>query len=426
MMQEINHTAMTLEGRQWALRALDPFHDTNVGLQGMPDHDTAPSAIQYLRRKVTIKKPAGIISGTWSAHIVSMPTLDRLRLASLDTSISPTLLYIRENDRNAGTVTVITHPDGEASFPDTPNGTTVPTTHQWQAFSVNDDNARTMKKVIAGGFEVHNDTAELYKQGNVGVYTEPQAQQTTGLSGIRHSGTNYHPGGLRRFREPPQTVDKMAVHPSVRNWAAADGCYVPFRLNMADGTEFKPHTSDIPIFAFGDDDTNESNFIGLGGIPNVLAVNDPVDEDYINTYNYWHPAALSTTGAYFSGLSLETVLTLDILFIVEAAPTSANPALLSMVSPTAPYDPIAIRFYCNTLAMLPPGVPVSENAKGDWWRTVVKTGAKVAKLSAPIVAITGHPVAGAAIAAGGELLSLAGRKPKGNIHLTPNNIKRKK
>jgi len=439
------HTAMTPEGKAWVLRALDPFHDTNVGLAGIPDHDTEPTAIQYLRKKVSIQKPASAVTGTWQCHITTIPTMTTDFALSLQPSSTYGSYYCgTESSAEYGTVTVVTAPDGVSTFPsiaktDLFDGGQVFTAHSIEEGSMANSNASSMKKIIGGGFEVHNDTAELTRQGNVGVYNSPQSLQKV-LAPIRSATigepANYHPGGVIRGRAPPSTISEMSLYPSCRNWAASEGCYVPFRLNLADGTEFKPVTTDILCMPKFDESGANGDSYEVGFMQHNIGVHvgDPLDENFLTRATGWRTAALQTTGAYFSGLSQETTLTLDILFIVEIAPTAANPSMLSMVSKTAPYDPIAMRMYCNMLQSLPPGVPVHENAKGDWWRTVLKTATKVSKIAAPVVALSGHPVAAGAITAAGELLASVPdakkkkKKPqpgKTSVHLTPLNSKRR-
>jgi hypothetical protein len=416
---------LSQDGKDWLTRALDPFHDTNQGLRGMPDHDTDPSALQYIRKKVTIRQPAGLTTETWSAHICTLPILETIPGVPLEaTGHFRNFVYdaLDGEDIQLGTVTVVTHEDGLAGWPNVP--ATGPITNQeWFAYSPTDGNENSMKKIIAGGFEVHNDTADLYRQGNVGVYESPQSISSSGTMVFEQTSGAERLGGARICRQPPSTVADMALHPTTRNWAAADGCYVPFRLDLSTRTEFQPGTNDTPVFLRTDNNETTNNTVGVMATQTAA----PYESSFAMVCRKrWHQAALSTTGAYFSGLSPETVLTLDIFFIVEAAPTAANPGLLAMVSKTAPYDPVALRMYCNTLSGLPPGVPVSENAKGDWWRTVLKTAAKTAQIAAPVVAMTGHPVAASAIAAGGQLAGQVGRtKIKGNVHLRPNNLKRK-
>jgi hypothetical protein len=68
------------------------------------------------------------------------------------------------------------------------------------------------------------------------------------------------------------------------------------------------------------------------------------------------------------------------------------------------YDPKALQLYCNTIASLPVGVPVSMNAKGDFWRMALKAATTAARIAAPVVTLSGRPALGAAIASGGDIL----------------------
>jgi hypothetical protein len=115
--------------------------------------------------------------------------------------------------------------------------------------------------------------------------------------------------------------------------------------------------------------------------------------------NGWLEAPIETTGAFFSGLSQETVLTLDIRWFTEVAPTSANTAMLSMCSPSAHYDPRALECYTNCLLTLPPGVPVGMNEKGDFWRMAVKAAKKATEIASPFMAVLGPEAAALTAAA---------------------------
>jgi hypothetical protein len=90
----------------------------------------------------------------------------------------------------------------------------------------------------------------------------------------------------------------------------------------------------------------------------------------------------NTVGAYFTGLGPETVLTLDIRFIVEIAPTPNNQTLISLASPSAAFDPIALEMYTKAVAELPPGVMVKFNGSGKWWEIVKNVLSKASPLVA--------------------------------------------
>jgi hypothetical protein len=95
-----------------------------------------------------------------------------------------------------------------------------------------------------------------------------------------------------------------------------------------------------------------------------------------------------TTGVFLTGLSKETTLTVKLKVYVERAPTWAEPALSVLASPSAGYDVRALELYAQVVNLLPPGVKVSDNAFGDWWRAIVS----IVKNVAPAVGLALSPV----------------------------------
>jgi hypothetical protein len=410
-MDQALKNSLSKDGRDWLTTAIDPFHDYEVALRGIPDHDTEPTAIQVIHKKVTIEKPSSLGAGEkWDCHICTMPYMNTW-IAEYS-SPSPVTNKMQQGspgvNGTVGTVTVSKQKSGVMTFPNTDDDLTLDPNfiENIVGYSPSDTtNAASMKKIIAGGFEVHNDTADLYKNGNVAVYEAAQSH-TDSLIIYRQSATFSYPSFYSIARMPPGNVSRVSQHPATRNWEAAKGCYVPFRLDLATGTEFKP--ADYKLRALADSDT--ANFDQMAnrmlyedGTP-VQFSKDTVDMDISFPNQGNRDAAISTTGAYFSGLSEETVLTLDMRFVVEVAPTAANLSMLSMTSPTAMYDPKALQLYCNTIASLPVGVPVSMNAKGDFWRMALKAATTVARIAAPVVTLSGRPALGAAITTGGDIL----------------------
>lgn len=75
--------------------------------------------------------------------------------------------------------------------------------------------------------------------------------------------------------------------------------------------------------------------------------------------------------------------------LIESAPTPANPVLLYSASPTPDFDRRILDLYYQTIRHLPPGVEVSFNAKGDWFRMVMKAANVAAPLAIPALGILG-------------------------------------
>lgn len=403
----------------WFIQATDPFHDYEIPVSGIPDHDTENSVVQLVKRKITITKPANLPAGaTWGTQISSAPVLTTLN-AFVGTNSSALTHTTGSNSNKLGTLMVASGQDGIALYPSSEANVAAWTaldplsTREYAAYSPSDnDNGNSPMKLIAGGFEVHNDTADLYKSGSVTVYSMPQTAVDVFSNGSDDGGSTYAPGMCTRFRSAPPLPTDAALMTNARTWEAKQGVLVPFRLDLSRGTEVSGSTSNIPAAYYYDStDLRTPNVNGHVAAEfsqdtylSRLATTTGTDISGATGYRDCH---IDTSGAYFSGLHEDTVLTLTIRFLVEVCPTSANPTLMSMASPTAPYDPKALELYCHTMGSLPPGCPVHMNEKGDWWRNILKAVAAAAPAVIGAVAPEFLPVA--ALASAG-LTKLATRK----------------
>lgn len=297
------------------------------------------------------------------------------------------------------TVTAVSMKSGEDTF--NTGGVFTTATHEYQRFAPTEDNDQSNIRLVAGGFEVHNDTPELYKGGSVTCYSQPNHWSEPQLTQIGEVGdTNV--GLTLGARTPPILISDAVAYPGARTWAACDGCYVPLRLDLSEGNSFKNRSSAFPILRTADSGliTAASHKV-VPHVANQVILNGLAGSATVANVNSWLDCPIETSGAFFTGLSIETVLTLDVRFITELAPTSNNIAMLSMCSPSAAHDPTALSCYTHCLQKLPPGVPVSMNEKGDFWRMVLKTAATAAPVVAPLAGVLGPEAALAA-----ELASL--------------------
>lgn len=396
----------TEPARAWMKAALDPFHDFDIAVTGIPDNDSQHSVVQVVPHVLTLRAPDNLEVGeTWSAHICSLPIGNTVPVNSWNQlNAVDTIKRTGETESQAGvlgTVTVISHGDNpgvdapNSSFPahsEFPGGNPADygnVKRTFQAVSPDDDNTTSMKKVIAGGFEVHNDTPELYKGGSVTVYQTPQSS-TNGWEEIDDAFLTSSRATSQICRQPPANRDRAVATPSSRTWEAKDGCYVPLRLG--DDTHYG--TAAPRRFQTSDLD----NSLQIPGQPiNMGYVQTPSTETgFLSGTLAIRPLDIETTGAYFSGLSQETVLTLTVKFLMEVAPTTANKQLLYSASPTPLYCPRALETYHQIVRDLPPGVKVDYNDKGDWFRMVTKAMADTAMALAPAVAGI-NPGAGAVV-----------------------------
>jgi len=220
-----------------------------------------------------------------------------------------------------------------------------------------------MGRLVAGGFEVHNDTPDLYKGGSVTVYSAPQ-EPSACYTGIVTSDL-YTPKGVSLINHKglPATRTEASLYRSARTWEAADGALVPFQLNLAgEGVKYSAQSGHCKIFRSGES-PNTGGFIQRP----FLGSNN----DFVGPINPQRGAPLDTSGAFFTGLNVNTVLTLTVKTFTEVAPTIREGPLLKLASPSAELDQHAINCYNHCIAELPPGVPVGFNDAGRWWRMVL-------------------------------------------------------
>lgn len=421
------HSSGTESGEHWLTMALDPFHDYDVPVTGLPDRTNIPTAVQFIKRKITIVAPPNLTgTQTWDCHVFSLPVLSTYdAVASDGDRVYEDLAYHSGSAiLQMGNINVARMQSGNPTYVQDSFATWDDTSTAITAYSPTDGNKASQLRLIGGGFEVHNDTADLYKNGSVTCYSSSNDWSDTSIAMIGDGGGG---GNLlcsaQRARYPPVLATDAALYTDARTWSAKDGCYVPLRLDLDSGaTKFKPRCTGLPVFQDrenGTEDSKTGKMVPLYKLVDVYNVTDSVAGIGYQTIavlngngtaesktNGWLQAPIETTGAFFSGLSQETVLTLDIRWMTEIAPTSANPAMLSMCSPSSHYDPRALECYTNCLLKLPPGVPVTMNEKGDFWRMAVKSARSAMSFATPLLASFG-PTAAAGVTLADAGLALA-------------------
>jgi hypothetical protein len=179
-------------------------------------------------------------------------------------------------------------------------------------------------RIIGGGFEVTNTTAELYKQGTVTVYTAPSDVMDASLSTFI-AGINYPRQPLVVSQNFVGTAGEAFVAPGSVQWAAELGAYVPFRLTPGE----RPFevVSSAPHLFYKDHDGIEvaNRCVGPRDLHTSLGL--------LNNAAY--RSRMETSGAFFSGLSTATTLQVTAVFLLEIQPHQ-NSVLLPFVTQPAP------------------------------------------------------------------------------------------
>jgi hypothetical protein len=205
------------------------------------------------------------------------------------------------------------------------------------------------------------------------MYVQTVAPLQTG------TGSSYDLTPALAVELPPGSVDKALVLPSSKQWDAKRGAYCVFTLA----------TSDVPLLSF---DSRTRLYLANNNptstqIPALAqAINPSSSSGNMGAYLSY----FNTSGVYFTGLSPQTTLQVNVKYIVEAVPGQNN-QLVTLAQPSPPYDPDALELYAHMVRHLPPGVPQDENPAGEWWKNVLATVGDLATSASAI-----HPLFGAA------------------------------
>jgi hypothetical protein len=454
-------------GRNWATLALDPFHDFDIKVCGLPDADTSRVVIESFTESAQISAPTGT-TGNWDAHVFSMPIGTTIN-CSLGTDYNadvfaainytvygtnsyqivgrePSHVYAVGRSGGAGTGTsnytmgllnidTFTTSGGQLaptnSFSNFTGGTHVVLGNPPVTFG--------KRRLIAAGFEIHDTTAQLYKQGTLTSYRIPQAWTRENAIGIQstatqaaygiYNGTGYALGnyaylgqlGLVPYRTcdlPPATIARAMTYPGSRQWEVKDGAYVALSQDV--GRNFLSF-NESGYMSFTDGDyvpTSVASDIQQtpNGSYNAFFTNSSIIQTTTDTSgtisrNLWEivpPQDIMrlpyhTSGCMLTGLNVNSTFTVTLRTFWEISPDLGDlngSVLVPLTEPSPEYDPIALELYQRAVATLPVAVPVGMNAEGDWGDWVLRALSAAAVPVASMLLPVGGAAVGAAASAG--------------------------
>lgn len=325
----------------------DPYHDYNLQAVGYPDGTSLISAIQRRYGRTTIQNPFNLQPGdTWNFHIYTTPLhyKETLKPATL---AGNTFTYASAGGTvSQGPINIqywhwrgssLINTAGEVLGADTPYA------------SVNMAQVRT----VSFGYELHNTTAEIQRSGSLTVYRAPIDKHDINMFIRDGSGpaSNY---GCTFLVNMPTSIELATNFPNTRTWEASKGVYsvcLPAPCN-----EYSPSVPTNMCLKTG---TIATDYL-LKHVGSVLST-------AFSTYS-----PLSCTGVWSSKYSTDQTFTLDFRQVLEIQPNGTATVDMSFASTCPPIDRLFMKLYKNMFSQIPPGVPVSMNAAGDWVRSILK------------------------------------------------------
>jgi len=250
-------------------------------------------------------------------------------------------------------------------------------------------NGASAMRIIGGGFEVRNTTADIYKQGSVTCYKRKTQsdEQYYALRMVKDDGNwSFLPSAHVRCVDLPPPTLAMAKQINGVTYEAQEGVLVPVIFDCTANHPRKFNTEPV-VFVSGNTPTNAT--VTFNGASTALsdaqpALVAPCSLDYDQNSGVFsfpgscYEAPCAQAGAYFTGLSANTTLTVDFRCFVEVFPSVGDTSYaLARLAPE--YEPKVSRIIEELTEELLPGYPVGMNAKGDFFREVASSLGEVGK-----------------------------------------------
>jgi len=372
---------LTSEGKAWLIAAADPFHDSDIQIAGYPDLLTSATVVQLVKKQIQITVPSSVTSGSnWDCSVVMFPNLCEQVMNDV-TVVSDVGAFTTASTTNPfqiGGLSYTAGPQGDQLWP--VDNTGIVSAVQYggvAAASYVKGNCR----LIAGGFEVVNTTADIYKQGQVTAWRMPNSYTEQNLYTTIATTPTVTPNYTTLAqRLPPGTLANAQLLFGSRSWAAREGAYVVLRQNSANNPANLPRIANLVCCTSDFASGFAENVYSTSLIPTPNCVSD-----------VYAPYDLS--GCHFSGLSYQTTLTVNIRWFIERIPNPSESDLVVLATPSSPYDSLALELYLRCMADMPPGVMLSENPFGEWFASALE---KVAEWAPKIGNVLGMAIPGAA------------------------------
>ncbi len=369
---------LTDAGIRWLDYALDPCKDVREDLpSGFPDKVMTNSVVQCVQQQTTVTAPG---TTNWDCNIFVDQIWDSLQVQTTNYVAN---IYAQAGQSGSGYRGGLQVRSATSGIPLTTDFaqpaqdlSLVPDPFNPQVVVGGAETNQSAVRLIGIGMEIHNNTAAIEKQGSVVVWRnmEPCTKTVSNVV-LNLTGTACIPTAQETLVMPdvPTTPSEAIDLPGSKIWEAAEGAYiVPVLIKETN----PPVKKEVCAIIAWDQDEGVMWYptiqapIGTGGL---MTINEAVYKTC--------ELPVSCSGAFFSGLSPQTELTVNLTYYIEIFPDNTN-VMRRNATPSCPEDMAAIELYTKIARRLPAGVPVKDNFLGAFMAGI----ANLARAAAPVIA----------------------------------------
>lgn len=376
---------ITHEGRVWIDTALDPFKDIPTKPLGYPDNVMTSSVVQTVHDSFDVSGDSLGFVGNWDCNIFLDNVVKSIELIRSPSSRFQTTFNASAQAPYIGTP----HRRGGVSVRAANAGTVldITTTQNSVCQSLVTDvfDNETSARLIGIGLEIHNTTSDLHKQGSIICYRvndQPDETVATMLESLTSTTSQGTSAKALELVEPPYSAGEAIDLPGSVQWDAAKGCYIVPQMH---NDENPPRDmKQLLIYCFDVNASTASFFPaiinGTGNPNNIWGVDAPDSQNVLSPF--------SMSGAYLTGLSKETTLTVNLTYYYEQFPSFSSP-LRRLTSASAAFDPPALELYGKVCRHMPTGVEVNDNFLGAFISGISTVMRTVAKFAPTVARVAG-------------------------------------
>ena len=382
MQKAIQAHQLTKDGADWLTLRLDPYHDFNRPISGYPDADAYDTIVSVQNYETNISAPA---AATWDAHIFTMPfTTGTFNNGTID-AIGD---FVQGADSyNLGIVNVATDVAGGPLFP-----TANPVASATFTCAPVDNFAGVesgISRIIGLGIEVIDTTAVLNKQGALTAYKMPVTiDQKAQMGVLNAAGTIQWQGQFTTMPTPPSTVAEAVLFRTSVQWEAKDGCYMTVGQQGVNNPLTRETKQGVRLGDGAAGQALSTNIVSSTVAQAAPIITAGYPQSTLKLVN------MTQSGVFLKGLAAEATFKIRVRVYVERAPDRTDTDLIPLATPSAPYDMQALALYSQLVTELPLAVPVSFNAKGDWWRIIVNALKSILPIAGTVLTPILGPEAG--------------------------------
>jgi hypothetical protein len=385
------YSSLNPDQREYFKAVTDIFYDDGLKVVGRPSTSRQLQNTIVLNLEKTISHDEFIgLADTWDVNICSFPFITRKTFRNVDDNAFQIVPADTEKNARFGGISYWAASTGSAGT----NGQTFKPSANvaWHSSLAADAffypgyngnnqsrSSRPFYEILSIGFEVWNTTPTLNLGGSLIRYRVPtQGRKSTVFTAIDPLAIN--PSETREeaysYPMPPSTPAEATQYPDSIIAAAKEGTY---NMHTIQDSESDYHMAG-----------NDRVFFAPSSQLLLPTGNGWYDASRFNpTYDYDVPMLrgdFDMSGVYFTGLSKESTLQIRYRVVISTVPNSTNAQLVSLAKTSPDYNPKLESLISHVQAMFPPGVPVSMNPKGEWFKKVVGFGKKAIAHAIPVMA----------------------------------------